>query len=268
MTERVQLARDERGVATLTLNRPELHNAFDDQSIADLCDALESLAREEDVRAVVITGEGKSFSAGADLNWMRAMAGFDKHANRKDARRLAHLLRCLDELPKPTIARINGPAFGGGVGLIAACDVAIAASSARFALTEVRLGLVPAVISPYVVRAIGYRQARRYALTAEMIDAPRAEVIGLVHEVVPGEELDAAVERTLSQILKGGPTALMLCKMLMRKIAVPDETEQSRFDELTSNLIAKVRVSDEGQEGLKAFLGKRAPAWLSDDNNS
>ena len=250
---------DDRGVATVTLNRPEVHNAFDDKLIAELTDAIETLGGREDIRAIVITGAGKSFSAGGDLAWMRACADYDERENEADSLRLARLMHTLDGVPKPTIARVNGHAFGGGVGLAACCDIVLAASSARFSLSEVRLGLVPAVISPYVIAAIGARQARRYFLTAEAMDAVTAQRIGLAHAVVDPDDLDEAVAREIDHLLKGGPTALAEAKALVARLAPPVD-EATRAE--TAALIARLRVSAEGQEGLSAFLDKRKPAWL------
>ena len=250
---------DDRGVATLTLNRPEVHNAFDDKLIAELTEAIETLGGRDDIRAIVITGAGKSFSAGGDLAWMRACAEYDESQNAADAMRLARLMSVLDGVPKPTIARVNGHAFGGGVGLTACCDIVLASSRARFSLSEVRLGLVPAVISPYVIAAIGPRQARRYFLTAEAMDAGTALRIGLAHAVVDPDDLDDAVAQEIDHLLKGGPTALAEAKALIARLAPPVD-EATRSD--TAALIARLRVSAEGQEGLTAFLDKRAPDWL------
>jgi methylglutaconyl-CoA hydratase len=200
-------------VARLCMDRPALHNAFDDALIAGLTAALEGIWRDDAVRVVVLEGSGASFSAGADLNWMRGMAAASEDANREDSLRLAKLMRTLDELPKPTIARVQGAAFGGGVGLVACCDIAIAAEEARFGLTESRLGLLPAVISPYVIAAIGARNARRYFATAEIFDAAEALRIGLLHEVVAADELDAATDRQLALLLKAAPHASAASKI-------------------------------------------------------
>lgn len=260
MTDSVLLSTDSRGVATLTMNRPEKHNAFDDAIIAELTQKLEQLNGDERVRIVVLTGAGKSFSAGADLNWMRSMAGYSEQQNAEDALKLANLMETLDTLRKPTIARVNGPAYGGGVGLTACCDFAIASEAARFALTEVRLGLVPAVISPYVIAAIGAHQARRYFLTGEVIDAQQACVIGLVHETVPHDVLNDTVEHYVLELLKGGPKAVLAAKQLIADQVV-DSKARAALKQKTAQLIAKMRVSPEGQEGLTAFLEKRPPNW-------
>ncbi len=249
-------------VATLALNRPKVHNAFDDALIGELSDALEQIAEDASVRVVVLTGAGKSFSAGADLNWMRAMARASEKDNRKDARKLARLMRTLNMLPKPTLARVNGAAFGGGVGLVACCDIAIGVSDATFALSEVRLGLVPAVISPYVVDAIGGRQARRLFQSAEIIDAAEAHRIGLLHFLVERKDLDRAVEDQIDLLLRGGPTALSEAKRLALRIATGSPKRRMELEEDNADLIARLRVSDEGQEGINAFLGKRKAGWV------
>lgn len=246
-------------VARLRLNRPQVHNAFDATVIAALTGALDSVARDPGIRVVVIEGEGASFSAGADLNWMRGMAAAGEDENRRDALALARLMRALDEMPKPTIARVQGAAFGGGVGLVACCDIAIASNDARFGLTESRLGLLPAVISPYVIAAIGSRQARRWFATAEQFDAATALRIGLLHAVARADELDAAVQAQIELLLKAGPIASAEAKRLIRNVA--SHTDGARHDRENADLIAGLRVSPEGQEGLGAFLEKRKPSW-------
>lgn len=256
--------RTEKGIATLTLARPEVHNAFDEALIDELIDALRAIEEQPKVRAVVITGAGKSFSAGADLGWMKRMAKASEKDNRRDARQLAKLMRTLDQLAKPTIARVNGAAYGGGVGLIACCDIAIGASEARFALTETRLGLVPAVISPYVIDAIGGRQARRLFLAAELFDAAFAERIGLLHRTVPASDLDAAVKETLDRLRDAGPKATLAAKRLVARVLHPNPKERRAQDEENAELIARLRVSEEGQEGLAAFFDKRRPQWSKD----
>jgi methylglutaconyl-CoA hydratase len=250
------------GVATLTLNRPKIHNAFDDLLIEELIEALRTLEQESDVRAVVLTGAGASFSAGADLGWMKRMAKLSEKENRKDARQLAKLMRVLNHLDKPTIARVNGAALGGGVGLVACCDIAIASDSARFGLTETRLGLVPAAISPYVIDAIGARHARRLFLTAQIFSAQDAARIGLVHRVVSPDELDAAVEAEVEALRATGPIAVLQAKRLVQRIQHPDSKQRRSLDEANAELIASLRVSDEGQEGLSAFFEKRPARWL------
>lgn len=250
------------GTSTLTLDRARIHNAFDDTLIVELTERLRELDDDDRVRAVVLTGAGKSFSAGADLGWMKRMAEASEKENRKDARQLAKLMRVLNGLSKPTVARVNGSAFGGGVGLIACCDIAIAAESARFGLTETRLGLVPAVISPYVIDAIGARQARRWFLTAETFDAAMAERIGLVHQVVADDRLDDAVGEILARLREAGPRAVREAKRLVQRTAHPDPKLRREQDEANADLIAALRVGEEGQEGLKAFFDKRKPRWI------
>ena len=249
-------------LARLRLERPELHNAFDAALISALTSALGQLADDAQVRVVVLEGSGRSFSAGADLNWMRGMASADEATNREDALALARLMRALDELPKPTIARVHGAALGGGVGLVACCDIAIGVPEAKFGLTEARLGLLPAVISPYVIAAIGSRQARRWFATGEVFDAQAAQRMGLLHEVVPATELDDAVQRQVALLLKAGPVATAQAKTLVRSVQA--HVDRDALDAATADLIAALRVSPEGQEGLAAFLDKRPPAWAMD----
>ena len=262
MSESVQIDRV-GGVARVSLNRPGVHNAFDDGLIADLTTALEALDADPAVRAVVLTGVGSTFSAGADLNWMRGMARASEADNREDSLRLARLMRTLNFLGKPTIARVNGSAYGGGVGLVACCDIAIGVDGAKFSLSEVKLGLVPAVISPYVIAAIGLRQARRMFLTAEVFDAAEAERIGLLHQRVDAGQLDEAVERTLHWLGKGGPQAQLEAKKLALAMGGMTSEAAERTDADNATLIARLRVSAEGQEGLNAFLDKRAPRWCA-----
>lgn len=257
----IQSTIDDRGVLSLTMNRPEVHNAFDADMIQELTEALQAAAQHEEVRIVVISGAGSCFSAGADLNWMRSQAEATQEDNELDAMRLADLMRTLNYLTKPTIARINGAAFGGGMGLISACDITIAVDNARFGLTESRLGLAPAVISPYVFRRIGEANARRYFLTGERFDSQRALSIGLIQQSVPQEHLDSSVESVIKDLLKGGPFAITTCKQLVYAVAGHDEESQKAMDEYTAGLIAGLRVMDEGQEGLAAFLEKRKPDW-------
>jgi methylglutaconyl-CoA hydratase len=248
-------------VATLQMQRPEVHNAFDAQLIAEMTAALQHLDRDASVRAVVLSGAGTTFSAGADLNWMLGMARATEVENRKDSLRLAKLMHTLNFLSKPTVAKVNGSSYGGGVGLVACCDIAIGAEGAKFSLSEFKLGLVPAVISPYVSAAIGARHARRLFLTAEVISAKEAERIGLLHQCVPGNELDMAVDKCLHWLLKGGPEAQREAKQLVQRISGLTPTVQALTDRRNARLIARLRVSDEGQEGLAAFLDKRRPHW-------
>ncbi|WP_119680182.1 enoyl-CoA hydratase/isomerase family protein [Indioceanicola profundi] len=259
MADEVLVARDGRGVATVTLNRPEVHNAFNDAVIAELHRVWDELGGDGDVRVVLLRGNGPSFSAGADLNWMKRMAGYSREENRQDALGLARMLRALNELPKPTVAVVHGPAFAGGTGLVAACDIAIAADTALFALTEVKLGLIPATIGPYVVAAMGARQARRYFLTAERFSALEAQRIGLVHEMVPGHLLEDAVEKTVSRLLDGGPKALAATKELIRAVDRPLD-DAMVVD--TADRIAEARAREEGREGIACFLEKRTPGWV------
>ena len=249
----------EDGVATITLNRAEVHNAFNDTVIADLTSVLRRLGDDNKVRAVVLRAEGKSFSAGADLGWMQRMAGYGHAENLADAGALAELMRVLNFLPKPTVARVQGAAFGGGVGLVACCDIAIASDAASFSLSEVRLGLIPAVISPYIVAAIGERAARRYFLTAERFGADEALRIGLVHQVVPADQLDSAVDAILTRLSEGGPAAQRAAKDLI--FAVAHRPVDAGLIHDTAERIATVRASSEGREGLAGFLEKRKPAW-------
>ena len=249
----------EGAVATVTLNRPEVHNAFDDALIARLTDALEDLGARDDVRVVVLAGNGKSFCAGADLAHMKKAAGFSQAENIADAQALARLLMALGGLPKPTVALVQGPAYGGGVGLVSACDIAIAAERASFALTEVRLGLIPAVISPFVVRAIGESQSRRFMLTGERFDAETALRIGLVHEVVSGEDLEARGAEVARMLLQCSPDAHRRAKALIDAVA-GRPVDKTLADDVARR-IAAARASDDGREGIAAFLEKRPPKW-------
>lgn len=255
------LERQDNGVCTVTLNRPDIHNAFDDRLIADLTDCLEGLGRDEAVRAVVLTGKGKSFSAGADLNWMRRSADYGEAENLADARSLAKLLATLNTLPKPTIAKVNGAALGGGVGLICCCDVVITSDRAKFGTTEVRLGIMPSAIGPYVVEAIGPRQARRIMLTGERLDAQEAFRIGLVHQIEPADALDQAVNAVLGDFLAGGPKAIQASKALVRDLV--SRPIDADLVEETATRIARLRSTPEAKEGLSAFLKKRSPDWLT-----
>jgi methylglutaconyl-CoA hydratase len=251
---------DAKGVATVTLNRPEKHNAIDDAAIATLTRELRALGDDEDVRVVVLAARGQSFCAGADLQWMKRTAEFSEAENLQDASALAELLQVLDSLPQPTLALIQGPAYAGGVGLICACDIALAARSARFSITEVRIGLIPALISPYIVKAIGESYARRYILTGERISASEAERIGLVHEVVPDEALAVRGETFVNMLLQGGPKALAEAKALIKAVHARELDTDLMVD--LARRIARVRVSDEAQEGMGAFLEKRKPRWI------
>ena len=248
------------GVGLLVLARPEVHNAFDETLIAETTRALVAFERDDEVRAVVLLGAGPSFCAGADLNWMKRMAGYGHAENLADAMALAHMLRTLYRMPKPTIARVHGAAFGGGVGLVACCDIAIAAQQATFALSEAKLGLIPAAISPYVIEAIGVRMARRYFLTAERFEAAEAYRIGLVHDIVLPDELDNRVNELLSALFFAGPQAQAESKALIRAVAHRPIDDDSVIAD-TAARIARVRATPEAKEGVAAFLGKRRPAW-------
>ena len=246
-------------ITTLWMNRPDVHNAFNAKLIAELTAACRALDADPAVRVVILAGRGRSFSAGADLEWMKRAAQQDVAANHADAQALATMLRSLAELRKPTVARIQGAALGGGTGLAVACDIAIASTEAMFGTTEVRLGLIPAAISPYVLRAIGARQAGRYFLTGERIPAARAQELGLIHEAVAPELLDAAVQQTVNALLQGSPAAQRAAKELIR--AVDHERVNDNLVSDTASRIAHVRATAEGREGVAAFLEKRTPDW-------
>ena len=248
-------------IGLITMNRPERHNAFDEALIDDLTEAFRSMEAEESVRIVVLSGAGKSFSAGADLNWMKRMAGFSLEENRRDAMGFATLMRSIAHFRKPTIARVHGAAYGGGVGLVACCDIAVATQHATFSISEARLGLIPAVISPYVIAAIGERAARRYFLTAERFDAAEAWRLGLVHELAGNDvELDEKLGEIVDALLAAGPAAQLEAKALIR--AVTGKPVTSELIQDTAERIAKMRASPEGREGVGAFLEKRRAAWV------
>jgi methylglutaconyl-CoA hydratase len=255
----ILLAADKRGVVTLTLNRPDVRNAFDDALIAELAGAFRTLGADDTVRVVVLTGAGKAFSAGGDINWMKRMAGYDKTQNVADAMGLAEMLRTLNEIPKPVVARVNGATFAGGVGLVCCCDIAVAAAEAVFAVSEVRIGLVPATIAPYLVAAIGPRAARRYCLTGESFSAAEAMRLGLVHQVAPLSVLDEEVEVIVSSLLDGGPLSQARAKRMVAEVAGRPVT--SALMAHTARAIAEARASAEGREGLAAFLEKRKPSF-------
>lgn len=257
----LSITTDARGVATVTLTRPAVHNAFDDALIARLTETFRSLGADDAVRVVVLAAEGKSFSAGADLTWMKRMAGYSRAENLADAGALADMLEAIDRCPKPTLAVVQGAAMGGGVGLVSACDMAVASTQASFALSEVRLGLIPAVISPYVAAAIGPRACRRYVLTGERFDAETALRLGLVSELTAPEDLDAAAQRLIDTLLAAGPAAQRAAKDLIRAVAfrLPDQA----LKDDTAARIADIRAGAEGREGVTAFLEKRRPAWTT-----
>lgn len=253
---------DARGVARLTLDRPDIHNAFDDKLIREIntrLDAISEAIERGEVRVVVLGSEGKHFSAGADLGWMKRMAGYDFKYNIDDSRELSRLMHRLDTLPCPTLCRVQGAAYGGGVGLAACCDIVVASEAARFCLSEVKIGLSPAIISPYVQRAIGVRQMRRYALTAEVIDASTAQILGLVHEVAGTDELDSAIDKMIDTLLAPSPQSQRVTKTLLANVARDPDSDEIR--ERCCQTISELRVSQEGQEGLAAFFDKRKPAW-------
>ncbi|KHT64294.1 gamma-carboxygeranoyl-CoA hydratase [Photobacterium gaetbulicola] len=261
-SDAVLFAIDEKGVATMTLNRPEKNNAFDSQCISTMLSILLQLKANPQVRALVLRATGSHFSAGADLNWMKSLAQFSMEENIKDAEKLAELLYQLDTLPVPTIALIQGAAFGGALGLICCCDIAIASKDARFCLSEVKLGLAPATIGPYVCRAMGQRQARRYMLTAELISAAQAKDLNIVHTLATGaQQLDQILEGFIRQFVANSPNAIREAKSLCHLCESPIIDYPLR--QKTSEIIAQLRVSPEGQEGLSAFLEKRQPNWLA-----
>ncbi|HQT85209.1 MAG: enoyl-CoA hydratase [Acidiphilium sp. 37-64-53] len=253
---------DGLGIATVTLDRADLHNAFDDAMIIGLIGILAKVATDAEISLMVLQGRGKSFSAGADLNWMRRSAAYTPDQNLADAQDLARLMHALYTMPKPTIALVQGGVFGGGVGLVACCDIAIATTDAKFSLSEVRLGLIPAVISPYVIEAIGARQARRYFQTGEIFTAETAHRIGLVHEVVAPEALHATRDALIAALQRGGPQAKASAKALIAEVA--DRPIDPALIARTARLISERRASAEGREGLAAFLEKRTPSWRSD----
>jgi methylglutaconyl-CoA hydratase len=247
------------GVARVTLNRPEVRNAFDDSLIKLLHEAFLSLGKDSSVRAVILAGNGPAFCAGADLNWMKRMAGYDYAANQRDAQALADMLAALDRMPKPTIARVHGPAFAGGTGLVAACDIAVGTNEAKFCFSEAKLGLSPATISPHVLRAIGERAARRYFLTAEVFDAEEAFRIGMLSILT--DQIDETIDGLLQHLLAGGPEAMKKIKELVRAVSSRPLDDALVAD--TAKRIAEIRVSPEGKEGIASFLEKRKPSWHS-----
>jgi len=254
------LVEKRNGIARVTLNRPELRNAFDDALIAELRKAFEEIGTDKSVRVMVLAGNGPAFCAGADLNWMKRMAGYSYEQNLADAQGLAGMLSTLDRLPKPTIARVHGPAFAGGTGLVAACDIAVGTPEAKFCFSEAKLGLAPSTIGPHVMRAIGERAARRYFLTAEVFDAAEAQRIGLLSAMVSSAELDPFIEKLTNDLLAGGPEAHGKIKQLIRSIA--NRPLDDALVAQTAKSIAEVRVSPEGREGIASFLEKRKPSWV------
>jgi len=249
------------GVARVMLNRPDVRNAFDDALISQLKRTFDDIGGDPSVRAMVLGGNGPAFCAGADLNWMKRMAGYDYDGNRRDAQALADMLAALERMPKPTIARVHGPAFAGGTGLVAACDIAVGTPEAKFCFSEAKLGLSPATISPHVIRAIGERAARRYFLTAEVFDAEEAHRIGMLSLLVSPSEMDSEIDKLLAHLLAGGPEAMKKIKDLVRAVASRPLDDALVAD--TAQRIAEIRVSPEGREGIASFLEKRKPSWCS-----
>jgi methylglutaconyl-CoA hydratase len=247
-------------VTTVTINRPEVRNAFNDEVITELTAVFLELGRRPEVRCIVLAGAGTAFCAGADLNWMKRMAGYTRDENVEDATALARMLEVIYQCPKPTIARVQGDVYAGGTGLVAACDIAVSVDTAQFCLSEVRLGLIPATISPYVIRAMGARAAHRYFLTAERFDAAEALRIGYVHQVVAAAELDAAVAVISQTLVQAGPEAVKACKKLVQDVAGHDIS--ASLIHRTVKGIADIRASEEGQEGIRSFLEKRKPNWI------
>ncbi|MDN3653262.1 enoyl-CoA hydratase/isomerase family protein [Thalassotalea ponticola] len=257
----VDLSIDERGVAHITLNNPQKHNAFDDSVIARLTSIFDCIEQCDDIRVVVLAANGKSFSAGADLMWMKRMASYSRDENLADANALATMLQRLNFLNKPTIAKVQGAAFGGAVGLVACCDVVLASSHAKFCLSEVKLGLIPATISPYVIQAMGVKAARRYFQTAERFDANKAQQLGLVDDVLAPQQLDEMTDNIVTALLANSPKAVAQAKQLVFDVAY--QTIDKALMSTTSERIANIRVSPEGQEGLAAFFEKRQPSWIN-----
>jgi methylglutaconyl-CoA hydratase len=250
----------ERGVETVTLDRPDVRNAFNDEVIAELTAVFLELGKRDEVRCVVLAGNGPAFCAGADLNWMKRMAGYTREENLADASGLARMLEVIWRCPKPTIARVHGDTYAGGLGLVAACDIAVAAETAQFCLSEVKLGLIPATVSPYVLRAMGTRASHRWFLTAERFGAAEAHRVGFVHEVVAADALDAKVAEIAHALVQAGPEAVKACKKLLHEVAGHEIS--AGLLQRTVEGIADIRASDEGREGVQSFLGKRKPNWL------
>ena len=260
MNHHIQTER-KNSVLTITLNRPEVRNAFNEEMIEELTRCFVAISQDEEVQAIVLTGAGNSFCAGADLHWMKKMLGYSEEENYADARQLDCMFYTIDTCPKPVVAKVNGAALGGGIGFLAVSDLSLASMDAKFGFTEIRLGLIPAVISPYVVRKIGLSHVRQLFLTGEVFSASRAKEIGLVHQVVEAGSLDDRVAQCVEEILKNGPKAQAACKAWLRILAEGD-LEKAR--EQSPRLLAKLRVSPEGQEGIRAFLEKRSPAWVKE----
>ncbi len=259
MSQNLQITQD-GSVARITLTQPEIRNAFSDEVIAELTAAFVDVGARPDVRAIVLAAQGPAFCAGANLNWMRRMADYTRDENLADAAKLAEMLRVIYECPKPTVARVQGDVYAGGMGLVAACDMAVAVDTAGFCLSEVKIGLIPATISPYVIRAMGPRAAHRYFLTAERFSAAEALRIGFVHEVVAAEALDSRVDELLKALVSASPSAVRACKRLVLEVA--ERAIDTALIDSTVAGIADIRASAEGREGVQAFLQKRKPGWL------
>ena len=259
MTPTLDIRRPSPHVAEVWLNRPEVRNAFNDGVITELTEAFRSLGADPQLRAIVLGGHGKAFCAGADLGWMRAMSGYSWAENQADAARLAEMLWTIWSCPLPVVGRVHGDCYAGGVGLAAVCDILVAAEGVQFCLSEARLGLLPATIGPYVVRALGEQASRRYFVTAERFDAAAAKAMGFVHEVVPAAALDAKVSEVVALLVANGPAAVKACKQLVKDVA--GRPLDAALRDETARRIADIRASDEGREGLQSFLGKREPAW-------
>ncbi len=257
----IKLKKSKNGVATVTMNRPEVHNAFNAQMISDLTEVYNKLNDDSSIQVIILRAEGKSFSAGADINWMKSMAQATESENKVDSEKLAKLMRTINFNAKATIAVVQGLALGGGVGLICCCDMVVAHEGAKFGLTEAKLGLVPAVISPYVIDAIGTRKARRYFQTAEVFDANQAHNMGIVADVLPSDEVEKWVEKQLDMMSSTGPNAKEISKKLVMSVVGRTLPQQKKIDEYTTQVIAAVRVSAEGQKGLNAFLNKEEVKW-------
>ncbi len=258
----IDLSIGDNGICSLTLNRPEVHNAFNEVMIAEITEALLSLESSPQVRMVVVRGNGKSFCAGADINWMRRMADYDEDQNYEDASLMSDMMDKLYRFPKPTLAHVHGAVFGGGVGLVTCCDIAIASDDTVFSLSEVKIGLIPSVISPYVVEAIGARNARRYFLSGERFDAPAARHLGLIHECCDATDLSVLEQTITNELLQSAPGAQEIAKAQLQNVVANHINPEIRRQ--TARMIARVRASDEGREGTAAFLEKRLPSWRSE----
>jgi methylglutaconyl-CoA hydratase len=261
MSSALVITEPSRHIAQITMSRPDVRNAFNDEVIAELTQAFAQLGARDDVRCIVLAAEGPAFCAGADLNWMRKMADYSRNENMADAAKLAEMLRVMYECPKPTVARVQGDAIAGGMGLVAVCDIAVSADTVHFCLSEVKLGLIAATISPYVIRAMGARAAHRYFLTAERFTAAQALHIGFVHEVVSADQLDAKVSEMTTALCSASPNAVKVCKKLLQDVA-QREISQPLIAQTVAG-IADIRSSPQGKEGVTSFLQKRKPNWLS-----